>query len=36
MKKFLVLLTLFVSYFSVTVVHAEANYVKDDGKILIQ
>lgn len=36
MKKFLVLLTLFVASFSVTVAHAEANYVKDDAKVLSQ
>ncbi|MDN5414743.1 MAG: TPM domain-containing protein [Lactococcus raffinolactis] len=36
MKKFLVLLTLFVASFSVTVDHAEANYVKDDAKVLSQ
>ena len=36
MKKFLVLLTLFVASFSVTVGHAEANYVKDDAKVLSQ
>ena len=36
MKKFLVLLTLFVASFSVTVAHAEANYVKDDAKVISQ
>jgi len=36
MKKILVLLTLFVASFSVTVAHAEANYVKDDAKVLSQ
>ena len=36
MKKFLVLLTLFVASFIVTVAHAEANYVKDDAKVLSQ
>lgn len=36
MKKFLVLLTLFVASFSVMVAHAEANYVKDDAKVLSQ
>ncbi len=36
MKKFLVLLTLFVASFSVTVALAEANYVKDDAKVLSQ
>lgn len=36
MKKFLVLLTLFVASFSVTVAHAEANFVKDDAKVLSQ
>ena len=36
MKKFLVLLTLFVASFSVTVAHAEANDVKDDAKVLSQ
>ena len=30
------LLTLFVASFSVTVAHAEANYVKDDAKVLSQ
>ena len=36
MKKILVLLTSFVASFSVTVAHAEANYVKDDAKVLSQ
>lgn len=36
MKKNLVLLTVLVAAFSVTIAHAEANYVKDDAKVLSQ
>lgn len=36
MKKILVLLTMLVMIFGVTVAHAEANYVKDDAKVLNQ
>ena len=36
MKKILVLLTVLVAAFSVTIAHAEANYVKDDAKVLSQ
>ena len=36
MKKILVLLTFLVATFSVTVAHAEANYVRDDAKVFNQ
>jgi uncharacterized membrane protein YgcG len=36
MKKILVLLTMLVMIFGVTVAHAEANYVKDDAKVFNQ